>query len=163
MKSNYPGIVLLISTATLSFWIYHSPNLSFYYFYPLNLSFYRYQSLDYWHCPSHTLPLLLFVRWCFRVGMRLRSSVTTSVYQKALVISAAAMSERTTGEISNLMSVDASRLQVSLLIFMNIDVKNIISTWTLFQLYDVRKSPNQFYEFWISCKLIIYFYFYWSQ
>ena len=44
--------------------------------------------------------------------MRLRSAVTTSVYQKALVLSTAAMSERTTGEICNLMSVDASRLQV---------------------------------------------------
>ena len=46
------------------------------------------------------------------MGMRLRSAVTTSVYTKALSLSTAAMSERTTGEISNLMSVDASRLQV---------------------------------------------------
>lgn len=45
------------------------------------------------------------------MGMRLRSAVTTSIYSKALVLSTAAMSTRTTGEITNLMSVDSTRLQ----------------------------------------------------
>lgn len=50
---------------------------------------------------------------CYRVGMNLRSAVVTAVYNKALVISTSTMSRKTTGEISNLMSVDSSRLQVS--------------------------------------------------
>jgi ATP-binding cassette, subfamily C (CFTR/MRP), member 1 len=50
-------------------------------------------------------------RWCFRVGMRLRSAVITSVFAKALVLSTSALSYRTTGEITNLMSVDSTRLQ----------------------------------------------------
>ncbi|KAJ1439399.1 pdr transporter [Ochromonadaceae sp. CCMP2298] len=49
--------------------------------------------------------------WCYRVGMNLRSSVVTAVYSKALVISVAALSRKTLGEITNLMSVDSSRLQ----------------------------------------------------
>ena len=58
-----------------------------------------------------SLCLRQYFWWCYRVGMRLRSAVTTSVYTKALKLSTAAMSQRTTGEITNLMSVDASRLQ----------------------------------------------------
>jgi ABC-type multidrug transport system fused ATPase/permease subunit len=58
-----------------------------------------------------SLCLRQYFWWCYRVGMRLRSAVTTSVYSKALSLSTAAMSKRTTGEITNLMSVDASRLQ----------------------------------------------------
>jgi hypothetical protein len=51
-------------------------------------------------------------RSCYRVGMNLRSSVVTSIYNKALAISVASLSRKTIGEISNLMSVDSSRLQV---------------------------------------------------
>jgi hypothetical protein len=43
--------------------------------------------------------------------MNLRSAVITSVYSKALAISAAAISRKTTGEVTNLMSVDSTRLQ----------------------------------------------------
>ena len=43
--------------------------------------------------------------------MRLRSSVVTSVFNKSLNLSSAALSRRSTGEISNLMSVDSTRLQ----------------------------------------------------
>jgi hypothetical protein len=43
--------------------------------------------------------------------MRLRSAAVTAVFNKSLVLSAAALSRRTTGEISNLMSVDSTRLQ----------------------------------------------------
>lgn len=51
-------------------------------------------------------------RSCYRVGMNLRSSVVTSIYNKALAISVASLSRKTLGEITNLMSVDSSRLQV---------------------------------------------------
>lgn len=49
--------------------------------------------------------------WCFRVGMRLRSSMITAVFNKSLVLSSAALARRSTGEITNLMSVDSTRLQ----------------------------------------------------
>eukprot|EP01031_Cornospumella_fuschlensis_P036378 gene36378-44128_t len=48
---------------------------------------------------------------CYRVGMNLRSAVVTSVYHKSLVLSTSVLSRKTTGEVSNLMSVDSSRLQ----------------------------------------------------
>lgn len=43
--------------------------------------------------------------------MNLRAAVVTAVYSKTMVISTDALSKRTTGEITNLMSVDAGRLQ----------------------------------------------------
>ena len=49
--------------------------------------------------------------WCFRCGMWLRSAVVTSVFSKALLISAGVLGRRTIGEISNLMSVDSTKLQ----------------------------------------------------
>jgi ATP-binding cassette, subfamily C (CFTR/MRP), member 1 len=48
---------------------------------------------------------------CFAVGMRLRSAVIASVFSKALMISSGVLSRRSIGEISNLMSVDSTRLQ----------------------------------------------------
>lgn len=44
--------------------------------------------------------------------MNLRSSVVSAIYNKALVISVASLSRKTLGEITNLMSVDSTRLQV---------------------------------------------------
>ncbi|KDO34469.1 hypothetical protein SPRG_00533 [Saprolegnia parasitica CBS 223.65] len=49
--------------------------------------------------------------YCFETGLRLRSAVVTAVYHKSLVLSAAAKGKRSTGEITNLMSIDAQRLQ----------------------------------------------------
>ncbi|DBA04380.1 TPA: hypothetical protein N0F65_002142 [Lagenidium giganteum] len=49
--------------------------------------------------------------YCFENGMRVRSAVCTAVYQKSLVLSASARQKKTTGEITNLMSIDAQRLQ----------------------------------------------------
>ncbi|RQM25345.1 hypothetical protein B5M09_011194 [Aphanomyces astaci] len=46
---------------------------------------------------------------CFETGMRVRSSIVTAVYDKSLVL--ASSSKKSTGEITNLMSVDAQRLQ----------------------------------------------------
>ncbi|KAE8913580.1 Multidrug resistance-associated protein 1 [Phytophthora fragariae] len=48
---------------------------------------------------------------CFEAGMRVRSAICTAVYSKSLVLSAAARQKKTTGEITNLMSIDAQRLQ----------------------------------------------------
>eukprot|EP00937_MAST-01D_sp_MAST-1D-sp2_P003616 g3616.t1 len=48
---------------------------------------------------------------CFRTGMRLRSAVVVLVYRKALTISPAARQRLSTGKITNLMSVDAQRMQ----------------------------------------------------
>mmetsp|Transcript_20744 Transcript_20744/g.29812 ORF Transcript_20744/g.29812 Transcript_20744/m.29812 type:complete len:1497 (+) Transcript_20744:45-4535(+) len=58
-----------------------------------------------------SLCLRQYFFWCYRVGMRLRSAVVTSVFEKSLVVSAGVLSRRTIGEISNLMSVDSTRLQ----------------------------------------------------
>ncbi|KAJ0412254.1 hypothetical protein ATCC90586_006640 [Pythium insidiosum] len=49
--------------------------------------------------------------YCFETGMQLRSAIVTAVFQKSLVLSSAARQKRTTGEITNLMSIDAQRLQ----------------------------------------------------
>ena len=49
--------------------------------------------------------------WCFRVGMRLRSAIVTSVFAKTLSISTGAFARKSTGEIQNLMAVDSTRLQ----------------------------------------------------
>ncbi|OQR83043.1 ATP-binding Cassette (ABC) Superfamily, partial [Thraustotheca clavata] len=48
---------------------------------------------------------------CFETGLRLRSAIVTAVYQKSLVLSASAKGQKSTGEITNLMSIDAQRLQ----------------------------------------------------
>jgi ABC-type multidrug transport system fused ATPase/permease subunit len=58
-----------------------------------------------------SLCLRQYFWWCYLVGMRLRSAVVTSVYQKSLKLSTAARRRRTAGEITNLMSVDSQRLQ----------------------------------------------------
>jgi len=47
---------------------------------------------------------------CYRVGLRVRTIVITSVYQKSLTMSSSTHQHRR-GEITNLMSVDAQRLQ----------------------------------------------------
>eukprot|EP00039_Didymoeca_costata_P001605 m.53694 g.53694 ORF g.53694 m.53694 type:complete len:1509 (-) comp10879_c0_seq1:1965-6491(-) len=45
----------------------------------------------------------------YKTGMRLRSATMTAVYEKALVLSNTARQDSTTGEIVNLMAVDAQR------------------------------------------------------
>uniref|UniRef100_A0A914CYF4 ABC transmembrane type-1 domain-containing protein n=1 Tax=Acrobeloides nanus TaxID=290746 RepID=A0A914CYF4_9BILA len=49
----------------------------------------------------------------FRLGMYIRSVLTSMVYKKALVLSNKSRKNRTVGEIINLMSVDIQRLQDS--------------------------------------------------
>ena len=66
-------------------------------------------------CSQLTMSLCLrqyFFR-CFKTGLQLRSAVVIAVYKKGLVLSSAERQLRSSGEITNLMSVDAQRLQVS--------------------------------------------------
>lgn len=49
--------------------------------------------------------------YCYLTGMKFRSAIVTAVYQKSLRLSSAARQHTSTGEITNLMSVDAQRLQ----------------------------------------------------
>jgi len=48
---------------------------------------------------------------CYKFGLKVRTAVMVSVYEKALVLSAGERHTRSLGEITNLMSVDAQRLQ----------------------------------------------------
>ncbi|XP_019855858.1 PREDICTED: multidrug resistance-associated protein 1-like isoform X2 [Amphimedon queenslandica] len=48
---------------------------------------------------------------CYIVGMRIRSGLIQAVYKKALILSNESRQNRATGEIVNLMSVDAQRFQ----------------------------------------------------
>eukprot|EP00753_Platysulcus_tardus_P003847 PLAT12496.16.p1 GENE.PLAT12496.16~~PLAT12496.16.p1 ORF type:complete len:1587 (+),score=934.98 PLAT12496.16:2689-7449(+) len=47
----------------------------------------------------------------FRTGMRVRTAIVATIYAKALRLSRAAKEEQQTGQLVNLMSVDAARLQ----------------------------------------------------
>lgn len=48
---------------------------------------------------------------CYRFGLKIRTAVVVAVYQKALVLGAGERYSRSLGEITNLMSIDAQRLQ----------------------------------------------------
>lgn len=48
---------------------------------------------------------------CYNTGLRVRTAVVLAVYRKALLLSAAERQSKTLGEITNLMSIDAQRLQ----------------------------------------------------
>lgn len=48
---------------------------------------------------------------CYMTGLRIRTAVVLAVYKKALLLSAAERQTKTLGEITNLISIDASRLQ----------------------------------------------------
>ncbi|KAI0731222.1 metal resistance protein YCF1 [Earliella scabrosa] len=57
-----------------------------------------------------TIILHQYFQHCFETGMRVRSGLITAIYQKALVLSNDGRSSAS-GDIVNLMSVDAARLQ----------------------------------------------------
>ena len=48
---------------------------------------------------------------CYLVGLRLRTAIVMAVYRKALFLAASERHMRTAGEITNLVAVDAQRLQ----------------------------------------------------
>ena len=58
-----------------------------------------------------SLCLRQYFWWCYRTGMRLRTAVVTSVFVKSTSLTMGALGKRSTGEITNLMSVDSTRLQ----------------------------------------------------
>lgn len=57
-----------------------------------------------------TLVLHQYFHACLITGMRIKSSIVTAVYRKALRLSNTARQASTVGEITNLMSVDVSRI-----------------------------------------------------
>jgi len=48
---------------------------------------------------------------CYKFGLKIRTAIMVAVYEKALVLSAGERHTRSLGEITNLMSIDAQRLQ----------------------------------------------------
>lgn len=48
---------------------------------------------------------------CYMTGLRIRTSVVVSVYKKALVLASSERQTRSLGEITNLQSIDAQRMQ----------------------------------------------------
>jgi ATP-binding cassette, subfamily C (CFTR/MRP), member 1 len=59
---------------------------------------------------SQTMFLHQYFHGCFMMGMRVRSSIIQAIYKKSLRLSNSARQGSTIGEITNLMSVDASKL-----------------------------------------------------
>ena len=54
--------------------------------------------------------LSIFYTNRYAVGIRIRSSVISSIYRKSLRVSPSGKKEATTGEVVNLMSVDVQRI-----------------------------------------------------
>jgi ABC transporter transmembrane region len=48
---------------------------------------------------------------CYMAGLKIRTAIVVAVYEKALKLAAGERQTRTVGEITNLMSIDANRLQ----------------------------------------------------
>ena len=48
---------------------------------------------------------------CYKFGLKIRTAVMVAVYEKALVLSSGERHNRSLGEITNLMSIDAQKLQ----------------------------------------------------
>ncbi|KAJ3362294.1 hypothetical protein HDU91_003500 [Kappamyces sp. JEL0680] len=59
---------------------------------------------------SQTLFLHQYFQGCFMMGMQVRSSLITAIYMKSLRLSNSARQKSTVGEITNLMSVDTSKI-----------------------------------------------------
>jgi ATP-binding cassette subfamily C (CFTR/MRP) protein 1 len=58
-----------------------------------------------------TVALHQYFQRAFETGMRLKSSLTSAIFQKSLVLSNEDRAQKSTGDIVNLMSVDTQRLQ----------------------------------------------------
>ncbi|ANB15991.1 ATP-binding cassette glutathione S-conjugate transporter YCF1 [Sugiyamaella lignohabitans] len=58
-----------------------------------------------------TIALHQYFQRAFGTGMRLKSSLTSAIFKKSLVLSNEDRSQKSTGDIVNLMSVDTQRLQ----------------------------------------------------
>ena len=74
---------------------------------------------------------------CYCTGLRVRTSIVLAVYKKALVLSSSERQTRTLGEITNLISIDAQRLQ---------------------------DTPNYLHALWYSpLQIVLAIYFLWQQ
>uniref|UniRef100_A0A914LQE5 Uncharacterized protein n=2 Tax=Meloidogyne incognita TaxID=6306 RepID=A0A914LQE5_MELIC len=76
----------------------------------------------------------------FRIGMNVRSILTSAIYKKALLLSSNARTKRTIGEIVNLMTVDIQRFQdmASWINFMwSAPFQVLLSLFFLFQLLGI--------------------------
>ncbi|KAJ8592180.1 P-loop containing nucleoside triphosphate hydrolase protein [Rhizopogon salebrosus TDB-379] len=60
---------------------------------------------------TQTVILHQYFQTCFETGMRVRAGLVTAIYKKSLILSSDERGSRASGDIVNLMSVDASRLQ----------------------------------------------------
>jgi len=71
-----------------------------------------------------SLCLRQYFHRCFQTGLQLRTAVVAAVYEKSLTLAISERQIRSSGEITNLMSVDAQRLQVnfSLILIIFLDV-----------------------------------------
>jgi ATP-binding cassette subfamily C (CFTR/MRP) protein 1 len=84
--------------------------------------FLRTESAPLWHglaltaavtCSQIAMSLCLrhYFFKCYATGLRVRTAIVVAVYRKAVLLSAAERQSRTLGEITNLMSIDAQRMQ----------------------------------------------------
>jgi len=55
--------------------------------------------------------ILQYFQLCYQTGMRVRSGLVSLIYKKALILSSEERGKKPTGDIVNLASVDAIRLQ----------------------------------------------------
>ncbi|KAG1838637.1 P-loop containing nucleoside triphosphate hydrolase protein [Suillus subalutaceus] len=60
---------------------------------------------------AQSVVLHQYFQICFETGMRVRAGLVTAIYKKSLVLSSDERGSRASGDIVNLMSVDATRLQ----------------------------------------------------
>ncbi|KAI1700651.1 ABC transporter transmembrane region domain-containing protein [Ditylenchus destructor] len=76
----------------------------------------------------------------FRLGMNIRSCLTSAVYKKALNLSNTARKNRTIGEIVNLMSIDTQRLQditTFIMLFWSSPLQVLLAIYFLYRLLGV--------------------------
>uniref|UniRef100_A0A0K0D577 ABC transmembrane type-1 domain-containing protein n=1 Tax=Angiostrongylus cantonensis TaxID=6313 RepID=A0A0K0D577_ANGCA len=76
----------------------------------------------------------------FRLGMNIRSVLTSAVYSKAMSLSNNAKKNKTTGEIVNLMAVDIQRLQdmtTFVMLFWSAPLQVILSVFFLWRILGV--------------------------
>lgn len=66
-----------------------------------------------------SLMINLYFERMMKIGMKLRSNIINQIYMKSLRLSSVAKKDRTTGEIVNLISVDANRF-LDVLTFLNL-------------------------------------------
>ncbi|XP_042906948.1 multidrug resistance-associated protein 1 isoform X2 [Parasteatoda tepidariorum] len=96
-----------------------------------------YAALFYINGQVQSLILGHYFQSMYVLGMRIRTSLITIIYQKSLVMSSAARKEFTVGEIVNLMSVDSQRF-MDLMIYINLiwsaPLQIIVALFMLFRI-----------------------------